>query len=141
MEAIIRDSPIPLNGPIYSPNGNNPYPVRVYCTCFGKGSKAKSTAPHVEPTHRGPGGFFLPVLAPRNEHLRFPICTHKKKGPIAMGAAHNELQWGKLLRTHLWINHLYFFLQRCGEFCQSSPALPWRRVTGGGSACCAIAGA
>ena len=26
---------------------------------------------------------------------------------IAMGAAHNELQWGKLLWTHLWIDHMY----------------------------------
>ena len=26
-----------------------------------------------------------------------------------MGTAHNELQWGKLLRTHLWIDHMYFF--------------------------------
>ena len=26
-----------------------------------------------------------------------------------MGAAHNELQWGKRLWTHLWIDHMYFF--------------------------------
>ena len=25
---------------------------------------------------------------------------------LAMGAAHNELQWGKLLWTHLWIDHM-----------------------------------
>ena len=34
-----------------------------------------------------------------------------------------------------------FFLQRSGESCQSSPASPWRGVTGGGSACCATTGA
>ena len=33
MEAIIRHSPIPYNGPIDSTYGNSPYPVRVYCTC------------------------------------------------------------------------------------------------------------
>ena len=31
---------------------------------------------------------------------------------IAMGAAHNELQWGKLLWTHLWINHMYYFAKK-----------------------------
>ena len=45
---------------------------------------------------------------------------------LAMGIPHNELQWGKLLWTHLWIDHMYFFLQRSGESCQSSLALPWR---------------
>ena len=44
---------------------------------------------------------------------------------IAMGAAHNELQWGKLLWTHLRIDHMYFFWQRSGQSCQSSAALPW----------------
>ena len=29
-----------------------------------------------------------------------------------MGAAHNELHWGKLLRTHLWIDHMYFFAKK-----------------------------
>ena len=43
-----------------------------------------------------------------------------------MGTARNELQWGKLLLTNLWIDHMYFFLQRTGESCQSSPALPWK---------------
>ena len=31
---------------------------------------------------------------------------------IAMGTAHNELQWGKLLWTHLWIDHLYYFAKK-----------------------------
>ena len=31
---------------------------------------------------------------------------------IAMGAAHNELQWGKLLWTHLWIDHMYYFAEK-----------------------------
>ena len=31
---------------------------------------------------------------------------------IAMGTAHNELQWGKLLWTHLWIDHMYYFAKR-----------------------------
>ena len=79
MEAIIRHSPITCNGPIYGTYGISPYPVRVYCTCCAKGSKARSTAAHADPTHRGTGGFRLPVLAPRHEHLRFPICTQKKK--------------------------------------------------------------
>ena len=29
-----------------------------------------------------------------------------------MGAAHNELQWGKLLWTHLWIDHVYYFAKK-----------------------------
>ena len=29
-----------------------------------------------------------------------------------MRAAHNELQWGKLLWTHLWIDHMYFFAKK-----------------------------
>ena len=78
MEAIIRHSPITSNGPIYSTYGSSPYSVLVYCTCCGKGSKARSTAAHVDPTHRGTGGFCLPVLAPRHEQLRFPICTQKE---------------------------------------------------------------
>ena len=49
---------------------------------------------------------------------------------LAMDTAHIELQWGKLLWTHLWITHVHF-LQRKGESCQSSPALPWREVTRG----------
>ena len=80
MEAIIRHLPIPCNGPIYSIYGKSPYPIRVYCTCCAKGSKAKSTAAHADRAHRGSGGFCLPVLAARHEHLRFPICTQKKKG-------------------------------------------------------------
>ena len=31
---------------------------------------------------------------------------------IAMGAAHNELQWGKLPWTHLWIDHMYYFAKK-----------------------------
>ena len=79
MEAIIRHSPIPRNSPIYRIYGNIPYPVRVYCSCCAKGSKAKSTVPHADPAHRGSGGFCLPVLAARHEHVRFAICTQEKK--------------------------------------------------------------
>ena len=35
-----------------------------------------------------------------------------RKHSIAMGAAHNELQWGKLLWTHLWIDHMYYFAKK-----------------------------
>ena len=35
-----------------------------------------------------------------------------RRHSIAMGAAHYELQWGKLLWTHLWINHMYFFAKK-----------------------------
>ena len=31
---------------------------------------------------------------------------------IAMSTAHNELQWGKLLWTHLWIDHMYYFAKK-----------------------------
>ena len=31
---------------------------------------------------------------------------------IAMGTAHNELKRGKLLLTHLWIDHKYYFAKR-----------------------------
>ena len=47
MEAIIS-SPIPRNGPIYGTFGSSPNPVRVYCTCRAKGSKAKSTVLHAD---------------------------------------------------------------------------------------------
>ena len=80
MEAIIRHSSITCNGPTYSAYGNSPYPVSVYCACCAKGSKAKGTAAHADPAHRGSGGFCRPVLAARHEHLRFPICTQKNKG-------------------------------------------------------------
>ena len=33
---------------------------------------------------------------------------------IATGTAHNELQWGKLLWTHLWIDHMYYFAKKWG---------------------------
>ena len=80
MEAIIRHSPITRNGPIYSTYGNNPFPFAVYRTCCAKGSKAKSTVTHADPTHGGTRGFCLPVLAARHEHLCFPSCIQKKKG-------------------------------------------------------------
>ena len=80
MEAIIRHSPITCNGTTYSTYGNCPYPVGVYCTCCAKGSKANSTVAHAQPTHGGTGIFCLPGLAACHEHLRFPICTEKKKG-------------------------------------------------------------
>ena len=35
-----------------------------------------------------------------------------RRHSIAMGTAHNELQWGKLLWTHLWINHMYFYAMK-----------------------------
>ena len=31
---------------------------------------------------------------------------------LAMGTAHNELQWGKRVWTHLRINHMYFFSKK-----------------------------
>ena len=31
---------------------------------------------------------------------------------IAMGTAHNELRWGKLVSTHLWIDHMYYFVKK-----------------------------
>ena len=34
-----------------------------------------------------------------------------RRHSIAMGVAVNELQWGKLLWTHLWIDHMYFFFK------------------------------
>ena len=43
-----------------------------------------------------------------------------RRHSIAIGAAHNGLQWDKLLWTHLWIEHMYFLLQRSGESCQST---------------------
>ena len=79
MEAIIRHSPITRNGPIYGTYGNIPFQVAVYRTCCAKGSNAKSTVTHADPTHGGTMGFCLPVLAARHEHLCFPICTKKKK--------------------------------------------------------------
>ena len=80
MEGIIRHSPITCNGPIYSTYGNSPFPAAVYSTCCAKGSKAKSTVMHADPTHGGTRGFCLPVLAAHHEHLCFPIYTQEKKG-------------------------------------------------------------
>ena len=74
----MRQLHITYNGPIYSTYGNSPYPFGVYCTCRAKGS-ANSTVAHADPTHGGSGGFRLLLLAARHEHLRFPICTQKKK--------------------------------------------------------------
>ena len=31
---------------------------------------------------------------------------------MAMGNAHNDLQWGKLLWTHLWIDRMYYFAKK-----------------------------
>ena len=31
---------------------------------------------------------------------------------IGMGTAHNQLQWGKFLWTHLWIDHMYCFANK-----------------------------
>ena len=31
---------------------------------------------------------------------------------IAMGAARNEFQWGKLLGMHLWMAHMYYFAKK-----------------------------
>ena len=31
---------------------------------------------------------------------------------VAMGQAHLSLHWGKLLWSHLWIDHTYFFAHR-----------------------------
>ena len=79
MEAMIRHSPITRNGPIYSTYGNIPFPVAVYRTCYAKGSKAKSTVTHADPTHGGTRGFCLPVLA-AVRHPCFPIWTQEKNG-------------------------------------------------------------
>ena len=35
-----------------------------------------------------------------------------RNNSIAMGVAHNELQWGKLLWTHLWIDRMYYFAKK-----------------------------
>ena len=43
MKALIRDSPITCNGPIYSTYGNSTYPVAAYCTWCAKGSKANNS--------------------------------------------------------------------------------------------------
>ena len=75
METIIRQSPVTSNGPIYSTYGNSSYPVAVYCTWCAKGSKATSTVAHADPTHGVTGGFCLPIVAARHEHLCFPVCT------------------------------------------------------------------
>ena len=54
---------------------------------------------------------------------------------IAMDEAHLQLHWGKLLWSHLWIDHIYFFARQ------------WRIlskfacVAMEGSSCCAIVGA
>ena len=31
---------------------------------------------------------------------------------IAMGTAHNQLQWGKLVCTYLWIDHMYYLAKK-----------------------------
>ena len=80
MEAIIRHSPITCNGPKDSTYGNNPYLVAVYCTSCAKGSKAKGTVSHADPTHGVTGRFCLLDLAARHEHRRFSNSTQKKKG-------------------------------------------------------------
>ena len=35
-----------------------------------------------------------------------------RRHSIAMGTTHNELPWGKLLWTHLWIDHMYFLAKK-----------------------------
>ena len=103
MEAIIRHSPIPCNGPICSTYGTIPYEVRVYCTCCAKGSKAKCTAAHAHPAHRGSGGFYLPVLAARHPH------TEKKKGlPIIPFRIFKTYRCG----LAQFIMKIYFFSHR-----------------------------
>ena len=86
MEAIIRHSPITCNGPIYNIYGNSPYQFGVNSTWCAKGSKAKSTAAHVDPEHRGSRGFCLPVFAACHEHLRFLICTWEKRDCLSFPA-------------------------------------------------------
>ena len=50
--------------------------------------------------------------------LAFRICIcgadlgRLRNPSIAMGTAHNELQWGKPLWTHLWIDHVYYFAKK-----------------------------
>ena len=35
-----------------------------------------------------------------------------RRHSIAMGVAHNEIQWGKLVWTHCWIDHMHFFARK-----------------------------
>ena len=93
MEAIIRHSHIPRNGPTYRTYCNSPYPVNVYCTCCAKGSNAKSTFPHADLAAGGSGGFRLRVLAARHEHVRLSICTHTHKGLPHPLSSHVEFQF------------------------------------------------
>ena len=65
------------------------------------------------------------VLGRRSQWFSGADLGRLRGHSIAMGTAHNELQWGELLWTDLWIENMYFFLQRSGESCQSSRALPW----------------
>ena len=92
MEAIIRHLPITCNGPIYSTYGNSPYSVGVYCTCCAKGSKANSTVAHADPTHGGTEGFYPPALAACHEHLRWPICTQKKRDCLSFPSVFFKLR-------------------------------------------------
>ena len=48
-----------------------------------------------------------------------------------MSTAHNNIRWGKLLWTHLWIDHMYFFAQKwkiLSKFsCFALEGSHWRR--------------
>ena len=79
---------------------------------------------------RGGGGWKGDVLQDNSEWMYAAnggpvlvpcVCLHGRRGgsmgikrvreySIAMGEAHLQLQWGKLLWSHLWIDHMYFFL-------------------------------
>ena len=41
-----------------------------------------------------------------------PDLGRLRRHSIAMGVAHNKLQWGKLVWTHCSIHHMYFFAKK-----------------------------
>ena len=49
---------------------------------------------------------------------------------IRMGKAHLVLQWPKLLWSHLWIDHMYFFARKWRILSKFS-CLPWKAATVG----------
>ena len=52
------------------------------------------------------------VFAWRSAWLSGADLGRLRRHSIAMGTAHNELQWGKFLWTHLWIDHMCFFAKK-----------------------------
>ena len=91
MEAIIRHSPIPHNGPIYSTYGNSPYLVRVYCTCYAKGSKAKSGAAHADAPRLAPGDSAFQFWQPAMSTCAFPFAHRKKRDCLSFPPVSSKL--------------------------------------------------